>query len=708
MNSIGSISHAVAFLAFFGLTAVLVVSRRKNERSGSLILASGLSAVWAMVATFQATNPALFWAFGGALDSIRILAWAFFLHSVLGSSTSNQPTDSREQTTSLPSIDDTGIAAFRASIFPGVVLCVITAHLGLWWVSVTASLPLQIAVRIMATLWILSSMTAMLSLERFIRSTPPERRPAIRYMTIGLGTMFLFDFIIFTDAQLFSRINTNLWFARGFAYALVVPLIALAVARNPQWSVTLHVSRHAVTSSMTALAAGGYLLITAIAAYFVRFSGVEWASVAEVVVILTALVLLALLILSGTLRSRMRVFVSKHLFNFKYDYRHEWLNFTDTLASQIGDTPQAVLLGLSQLVNSAGGVMWCTTKSGRVEIIAGKGKLDVVGVGTTDAAALQNFMERTLWLIDLDEVREHPERYEGMQLSTKLQNNLDAWLVLPLMFKKELVACLIIERSAVYHDINWEDRDLLKTAGRQAATLLKHEQTQAKLHEASQFQAFSKLSAYIVHDLKNIIGQQSLLVSNAARHKHNPEFVDDVITTVDNSVKRMQALLEQLRANRVDEHMSSIDVVNTLEAIVARRSDLAPKPVMEPCNAQFWVYAEPDRLKRVFGHLLQNAQEATPTYGSVSVSIAPSNGSVTVTVSDTGSGMTQDFMKNSLFKAFESTKGLTGMGIGAFESREYINSLGGEITVISEPGKGSQFCVQLPLVNTAEQYVGKD
>jgi len=329
--------------------------------------------------------------------------------------------------------------------------------------------------------------------------------------------------------------------------------------------------------------------------------------------------------------------------------------------------------------------------------MASRGNVPTTAISEADAAAMQQFMLKTQWLIDLDEYREHPEKYDGMVLSDTLLANNDAWLVLPLMFHDELLASLLFERSSVQKDINWEDRDLLKTAGRQAATLVKQDQTQIKLVEARQFQAFSKLSAYIVHDLKNIIGQQSLVVSNAAKHKHKPEFVDDVIITVDNSVKRMQALLEQLRTSNEAEQTTSVNIIDTLEKVVVNRSSRAPVPVLTASRTPLLVNADPDRLLRVFGHLVQNAQEATPATGSVSIDVTSSEKEAIVTVRDNGSGMSQGFMDNRLFKAFESTKGLTGMGIGVFESREYVVSLGGEISVSSQVGEGSVFTISLPL-----------
>ena len=250
--------------------------------------------------------------------------------------------------------------------------------------------------------------------------------------------------------------------------------------------------------------------------------------------------------------------------------------------------------------------------------------------------------------------------------------------------------------------INWEDRDLLKTAGQQAASHLAQHQVDQALMQSRQFEAFNRLSAYIVHDLKNILAQQSLIVANAEKHKHNPEFVDDVIATVKNSVDRMTGLMAQMRSGERGSNAKVVDLGELLAKVVDGAKVRQPEAGLECVVDEVLVFSDSEQLATVFGHMIQNAQDATEKTGRVLVRIKPEDNHVTVDVEDTGIGMEPDFVRDRLFKPFDSTKGLTGMGVGAFESREYIRSLDGDISVVSVPGEGSTFRIVLPRVYPEE------
>jgi signal transduction histidine kinase len=81
----------------------------------------------------------------------------------------------------------------------------------------------------------------------------------------------------------------------------------------------------------------------------------------------------------------------------------------------------------------------------------------------------------------------------------------------------------------------------------------------------------------------------------------------------------------------------------------------------------------------------------------VSVSIRSDTEWVTLRIVDTGSGMSPDFIRDRLFRPFDTTKGSKGMGIGAYQVREYLNSLGGRVQVVSEAGSGTRVDLHFPL-----------
>ncbi|MCP4275881.1 MAG: PEP-CTERM system histidine kinase PrsK [Gammaproteobacteria bacterium] len=319
-------------------------------------------------------------------------------------------------------------------------------------------------------------------------------------------------------------------------------------------------------------------------------------------------------------------------------------------------------------------------------------------INSSSLDPIVDFITETLWVIDIDEYYNRPDIYGDLTLPSWLESIPNAWLLIPLIFKTEVLGIVLTKRSDLQQSINWEDRDLLKMAGHQAASYLAQFQSDQQLIQARQFEAFNRLSAYVVHDLKNILAQQSLIVSNAERHKHNPEFIDDVISTIDNSVSRMTRLMEQMRSGIRGISLHSVELCELLSTVVTNRSNSGqtPVPTLNLPNQELFVDADREQLTTVFSHIIQNAQEATHRDGQVGVTLDCNVQQATVEVKDNGSGMDLEFIRERLFKPFDTTKGLTGMGIGVFESREFIRSIGGNISVDSTPGEGSTFCIGLP------------
>jgi putative PEP-CTERM system histidine kinase len=216
------------------------------------------------------------------------------------------------------------------------------------------------------------------------------------------------------------------------------------------------------------------------------------------------------------------------------------------------------------------------------------------------------------------------------------------------------------------------------------------------LLEARKFDAFNRMSAFVVHDLKNIITQLSLMLKNAERHRDNPEFQQDMLITVESSLDKMRQMMLQLREGQKPVGLSSgvnleklLRDIETAAHLRGRRVDVQ---VIDPVDTR----GHEERLARVIGHLVHNALDATPASGRVWVTLRKAAGRAQLEVGDTGAGMTPEFVQTRLFKPFSSTKA-SGMGIGSYESFHYIKELGGQINVDSEVGRGTVVTVALPL-----------
>jgi putative PEP-CTERM system histidine kinase len=308
-----------------------------------------------------------------------------------------------------------------------------------------------------------------------------------------------------------------------------------------------------------------------------------------------------------------------------------------------------------------------------------------------------DFLRRRQWVIDVEEHRVSPDVYDNIALPAMFDPPTPYRIVLPLLHGAEMIGLLVLEEPPPPFNPNYEDRDLLKTVGRHVATYLAQHEADRRLAESRQFEAYHRLTAFVMHDLKNLAAQLALIVANAERHRRNPQFVDDAISTVANSTERMQRLIEQLQGRETRGHARAVPVADAVRRATERCQLRRPVPVVDVDGAGHAVEADPERLTSALEHLIRNAQDATPEEGSVRVSVRADDGRCVVTVRDDGSGMSEEFVKSRLFKPFDTTKGSKGMGIGAYQVREYVQSLGGTIDVQSSPGAGTSFEIRLPM-----------
>jgi putative PEP-CTERM system histidine kinase len=279
--------------------------------------------------------------------------------------------------------------------------------------------------------------------------------------------------------------------------------------------------------------------------------------------------------------------------------------------------------------------------------------------------------------------------------------NEEWWLVVPLLQGRNLFGFIVLKKPKVVPPLNFEDHDLLRTVGRQVGTHINQAETDRRLLESSQFGTYDRLSAFLMHDLNNLVAQQSLVVKNAEKFRHNPQFVDDAISTIANSVARMKRLMEQLTSGSKVRKDQNVNLQKVLRDAVQRSAPRMPEPKLT-AEQRIIVRADPERLCTVVEHLIRNAQDATDKSGRIDIDVSLGHDGARVSIRDSGCGMTMEFMRERLFRPFDSTKGSQSMGIGAYQAREYIRSLGGQVTVTSEPGHGTTFNLTLPAITESE------
>ena len=680
LGRIAFTSYALCAASFLILSILLLTRWRSHANAGATAVAAIATTLWAAVIALNALSAAPLLFATDLLELFRTAAWTLLLIQLHGAFKADRPPHLYNLKTS---------AKASAALYFAALLGTCYLHLSPGETNRAVALLTGIFGRVAL------AVVGMLMVEQLYRNAPTRERWGIKFACMGIGGLFAYDFYLYSDAMLFRGLNVDIWIARGVINALTVPLIALSAARNLKWSLAISVSRRAMFHSVALFGSATYLLAMAGAGYYLRFFGGSWGNVMQGAFLFGAVVLLIVVLFSGAFRAWLKVFISKHFYSYGYDYREEWLRFTKTLSEGGPDVAERAVHAVAALVESPAGALYLSRESGSCELVAnwnlplGDG---VIGLDT----AFCRFLKTRQWVIDLPEMRESPERYDDIGLPACLENVTSAWLVVPLILRNDLCGFVVLAQSRSKLVLNWEVTDLLKVAGSQAASYLAQQESANALMVARQFEAFNRMSTFIVHDLKNLVSQLSLMVANAEKHKHNPEFQQDMLETVDLSVQKMKLLLQKLARGTTVETPVRLHIDKLLRQAIAVKSAADPKPQLEIIDAGLVVVANPARLERVIGHIIQNAVEATPKDGQVHVRLLKWHAEVVVECTDTGLGMDEDFIRERLFKPFESTKS-AGMGIGVFESREYVQELGGRIEVHSQKPGGTTFRIILPL-----------
>jgi putative PEP-CTERM system histidine kinase len=555
---------------------------------------------------------------------------------------------------------------------------------------------------------LLMSCIGLILLAELFRKVNPAEREMLKFMFFAIGLIFMSDFLLYSNALLFGHIDKGLWSGRGYLIAIAVPMLTLSAQRNPNWSIDVFISKQLVLHATTLVGIGIYVFLVAIVIYFIDIYGGSRGALIQVAFISLAVLLLLFVLFSSTLRARTKVFINKHFFNYKYDYREEWANITRQLskANEENSLYITVINSIASLVMSKAGMLWLQNDNNTgYHVVAHTFSTEVTDSEPVDGDFAKYLQDKD-WIIDLAELQHHPERYQELVIPQWLLDLQDAWLVIPLRHRDELYGFLILSRSITIRSLNWEDRDLLKTAAMQAVSYLVFQQASDSLARSEKFAVFHRLSAFIVHDLKNLIAQLDLITRNAEKFKHNPDFVDDAFETVQYASNKMGRLLTQLKQGRFSAQAAgNINIQDAMEEVVRSHITYLPYPQLQCSLKNVRISANHDRFLSVLGHIIKNAQEATEDEGYVRINVSCENEMVVIKVADDGCGMDESFIKEKLFTPFFTTKGNAGMGVGVYECREFIESLGGHVEVNSTPGKGTEFILKIPTVTDHEEQI---
>ncbi|HEV2673681.1 MAG TPA: XrtA/PEP-CTERM system histidine kinase PrsK [Aliidongia sp.] len=679
-------SSILSGILFFGLALQMAVAknRSKIERAGASI--PPLATVARIALPWLGVSPIVIWT----SEALHLAAWVALLGLFRCHLAQN-----------------TGYRALALKLVPPLIITI-----GIGWFN---GAPDPALVSIIALIGIL--IVGLMELEQIIRTASREESWGIKHAAIGLGAILALNLYFYAEGLLLLQLNPTLAHVRFLVYALCAPLLMISTARLRGFRRQIRLSRQGAFHSATLVLVGLYFLAMALAGYAIRLFGVAWGELPQVAFGFAALIFLPMLLASGSARAKLKVFIAKNFFSLRYDYREEWLRFIRTVAHDVtaANLHLRIIKGIGDIVEATGGALWQRSDEDKAYLLSdawNMGALRLPAVPLT--ASLISYLEQTGAIIDLFEYRAEPARYPNLEIPEWLRDHPRCWLVVPLRNRDRMSGFVVLGEPRARRPLIWEDYDILKTVGHHAAGYMTEEKVLNDLSDARRLEAFNRRFAFIIHDIKNVVSQMALMLRNAERFAGNPDFQKDMLETVANSVNNLTALLQQIKADtQPDEPMPAValpppePLMDVLEPVARRwqrqhagfAADIAEA-------ASLHVTLSASDLSAVLDHLLQNAVEAAGTQGHITLAVSVEEDRTIVSVTDDGSGMSEDYIREQLFRPLVSGKS-DGFGLGAFQCRELVRAMGGRLEVASTPGVGTCFKIYLR-AQSAAASMGND
>jgi putative PEP-CTERM system histidine kinase len=678
---IGLWAHALAAVLYGALALWQLRRWNADARNRPLFVAFAVTSLWAI---FEALlGPATIAS--GVAEAGRNFAFLAFMFAIFeGADGERQPAVKLVYTVLASVI---GLQLTLAGVIPGF------AHQPIIHAALTAGAQ-AIGLTVAAG--------SLVLVHNLYGQAAPDSRWALRLPMLALAAMWIYDLHLYTIAWLSGGPVVDLVAMRGAILAALVPLFVVAGRRSAEWR--MQISRAATFQSLSVIGIFAYLVLMMSATRVLEIVGGEWVRIGQVAIIFMMTLAAVILLPSGRMRAWTRVMVAKHLFEHRYDYRDEWLRFTRTIGVAGEDEAplaQRIVKALAELADAPGGLLLVSEGQGRFSVGAQWRWRQPVPRCEGDAAFVR-LIETHAFVLDLEAARRGPVgRGDSSVAAPGWLTELEGWAGIPLLHNDRLVGLVIIAHPAVRRPLDWEDFDLFRTAGMQAASYLAEARGQEALANAQRFDEFNRRFAFIIHDVKNLVSQLSLVIRNAERHADNPAFRQDMIATLESSVRKMNDLLARLSrggSNVEAEPVRAVPVAAAVASVAEVKRRVHPVDVEGESGLA--AKADPSRLSQALMHLVQNAIDASPADAPVAIRYRSSGAEAAIEVADRGCGMSAEFIRTRLFQPFASTKE-SGFGVGAYEAKSLVAAMGGRIEVESREGEGSRFTIFLPPADAA-------
>lgn len=565
------------------------------------------------------------------------------------------------------------------------------------------SLRLGLAGRLVYIAVVLGATAVLMNVERTFRASVGVMRWQLKFMTIGLATLFLTRIYTSTQMLVFSTVHPALDAYNAGALAVCCVLAALSITRSKRFMLDLYPSTTLIHRSLTVVVVGAYLLGVGVLANAVAKIGGVQSFPIHAFVLLLALVLLGLALFSDRVRLGAKSFVGRHLRRPVYDARKIWREFNERTATRTTEEElcRASVRWLSETFETLSVALWLVRRDGASLAFGASTSLDEAAarqfLDQADVAPALKVLKQSGKIVNMDESRDdaisrlrvlHPQKF----------HNGGQRICVPITSGGELLALMMLGDRVAGATFSVEEMDLIRCVGTQIGEDIVRLRLAEKLVEAKEIQAFQTMATFFVHDLKNTAWTLSLLVENLRKHFDDPAFREEAVKALSTSVGRMNDLIARIGSLREALRLNKepADLNQMVSRVLKEFSEIKGVQIETDLRAVPAMAADVEQVQSVVRNLVLNAKEAmTNGHGNIRVTTEQQDGFAVLTVRDNGCGMSEEFLKKKLFRPFQTTKN-KGIGIGMFQSKTIVEAHDGRMIVDSRQGAGTTIRVMLP------------
>ncbi|PKN65658.1 MAG: PEP-CTERM system histidine kinase PrsK [Deltaproteobacteria bacterium HGW-Deltaproteobacteria-12] len=588
------------------------------------------------------------------------------------------------------------VTLFRSALFSGPPMQAdsSTIFIGIGWSGYAWHL-----------LWVILSVMILMNLERTFRHATGHMRWQTKFMFLGIGGIF--GAHLFTDSQavLFKGVNMGLDIVDLGALLIADIFMLRSLFRGKPLNVSVHLSHQFLYGSFTVLIVGIFFISVGVVAWFSLYF--DWIRNIHVAIflMLVAIMAAAAFLLSDRLRMMRKRFISRHFQRPQYDYQKIWEGFTERTASvtQTHDLCNVIVRMVSETLATLSVSIWLVDEKQESLSFGGSTvfteadieKLKFSGHGGTDL--IHAMIDQTM-PVDLE--GRSDDWVEDLKRTYGFEDTKESRLryCVPLKAAGHLIGIMTLSEKVFYESLTFEESELLKTMADQAAAGLLNLRLSEQLRQTKELEAFQTMSAFFMHDLKNLASKLSLVTQNLPVHMDNPEFREDAFRTIGQSVTKINAMSSRLSllSRKLELAFAQADLNDLVEMTISEIKGSFRVPIIRNLEKLPPVSVDRDQVHKVIDNLLINANDALGHDGQIIVSTVYKDNWAEIAISDNGCGMSREFVEKNLFRPFQTTK-KHGMGIGLYHCKTIVEAHGGRIEVESEEGKGTTFRVLLPV-----------